>query len=103
MKHSSANRLARLEKLVRTAEATLVHLRRHVFLRTLAIFWPPEDHEDFLADALVRGFDEVRAPEELVTKVMRIIDSVSIEMTGIPYKDLPHSAKEEAWWESPGS
>ena len=102
MKRSSANRIAKLEKLVRSAESTLLHLRRRVFVRTLAIFWPPEDHEDFLAEAEVKGFDQVRAPEQLIARVMAIIDSVSVEMTGIPYKDLPQNESEECWWEISG-
>jgi len=103
MRRSSAARIEKLEKLVRAADATLNHLRRQVFIRTLAIFWPPKDHDAFLAESRLKGFDQIRAPQELVEKVAEIIDSVSIEMTGMHYEDLPRPTAEELWWEVPGS
>jgi hypothetical protein len=103
MRSSSVKRIENLEKLVRAADATLNHLRRQVFIRTLAICWPPEDHGTFIAEGRLKGFDHIRAPPELVNKALAIIDSVSIEMTGMHYDDLPRPKTGELWWEAPNS
>ena len=36
-------------------------------------------------------------------QALEIIDSVSVEMTGMHYQDLPKPTAEKLWWEVPGS